>query len=265
MSALLEIRDLQVTVGGREVLKGVNLTIGQGEIHILFGPNGSGKTTLLNSIIGFSNYKVTGGAIIFKGQDITWATIDERARLGIGISFQRPPVISGVRLRSLTASSNPGLGEDKIEETAEMLNAGQFLDREINAGFSGGEIKRTEMLQIILQDPDLVCLDEPESGVDLDNMSLIGQATRLALGRHPKGLRCSRSLDWGEPKAGLVITHTGQIMEYIDVDQGHVFIDGQIVCSGNARDILADIRRHGYSECLRHAVDCAACLGGDRQ
>lgn len=257
---LLEIKDLHVSIEGREVLKGVTLSVGEGEIHALFGPNGSGKTTLLNTVMGFARYKVTSGSICFKGHDITEATIDERAALGVGISFQRPPAIAGVTLRALIQLSSNGKSDSDIEAVARALDSAQFLDREINVGLSGGEIKRTEMLQIILQSPELVCLDEPESGVDLQNMALIGRASRIALGR--EGLcgedspcctsKISRRASY---KAGLIITHTGQIMEHVYVDKGHVLMDGEIVCSGNASELLSEIRSHGYSECFR----CAGC------
>ena len=255
---LLELKDLHVSVDGHEVLKGVSLSVNAGEIHALFGPNGSGKTTLLNTVIGFSRYKVTGGSISFKGQDITEATIDERARMGIGISFQRPPTVKGVTLRALASLGREGLSMEELESAAANLDAAEFLDRDINAGLSGGEMKRTEMLQIILQQPDLVCLDEPESGVDLENMALIGRAARIALGREETGggqcTRLKKSLRSGY-RAGLVITHTGQIMDHIYVDRGHVLMNGEIVCSGNAQELLGEIRSHGYTECFR----CAGC------
>ncbi|MDO4988074.1 MAG: ABC transporter ATP-binding protein [Synergistes sp.] len=256
---LLVVEDLHVSIGGREVLKGVSLAIDHGEIHALFGPNGSGKTTLLNSIMGFSRYKVTKGRIFFKGKEITDATIDERARMGVGISFQRPPTVKGVTLRSLISYGEKKLKEE-LDKTATGLDAAQFLDREVNAGLSGGEMKRTEMLQIILQAPELVCLDEPESGVDLENMALIGRASRIALGREAisgdASCPCkSRRADY---RAGLVITHTGQIMDHIYVDKGHVLMNGEIVCSGNASELLNEIRAHGYTECFR----CAGCERG---
>ena len=258
---LLRIEDLHVSVMGHEVLKGVSLEIGEGEIHALFGPNGSGKTTLLNTVMGFSRYKVTKGAIYFKGQDITRATIDERARLGVGISFQRPPTVAGVTLRSLISLSSPSRTNEEIESTAEALDAKDFLDREINAGLSGGEMKRTEMLQIILQSPALVCLDEPESGVDLQHMSLIGKAARTALGRDSfDGTNCRHAMKLRRAgyKSGLIITHTGQIMDHLFVDKGHVLMNGEIVCSGNASELLSEIRDHGYTECFR----CAGCERG---
>ncbi len=255
---LLEIEDLHVSVEGREVLKGVSLSVGEGEIHALFGPNGSGKTTLLNTVIGFSRYKITRGAIYFKGEDITGATIDERARLGVGISFQRPPTIRGVTLRSLISFGRRSLSPKELEMAAAKLDAAEFLDREINAGRSGGEMKRTEMLQIILQSPELVCLDEPESGVDLENMALIGKAARIALGREDfEGAACRRSIKSRREnyRAGLIITHTGQIMDHLYVDKGHVLMNGEVVCSGNASELLGEIRSHGYTECFR----CAGC------
>ena len=255
---LLEIEDLHVSVAGKEVLRGVSLAVGEGEIHALFGPNGSGKTSLLNTVIGFSRYKITQGTIHFKGEDITGATIDERARLGVGISFQRPPTIRGVTLRSLISFGRRSLSSEEIEMAAAKLDAAEFLDREINAGLSGGEMKRTEMLQIILQSPELVCLDEPESGVDLENMALIGKAARIALGREDfEGAACRRSIKSrrGDYKAGLIITHTGQIMDHLYVDKGHVLMNGEIVCSGNASELLGEIRSHGYTECFR----CAGC------
>ena len=165
---MLEIKDLHVTVDGTEVLKESRSPWARARFTRSSGRTVRGaRTTLLNTVIGFARYHVTQGAIYFKGRDITHATIDERARLGVGISFQRPPTIRGVTLRSLISFSRPSLTNEEIERTAERLDAREFLDREINAGLSGGEMKRTEMLQIILQSPDFVCLDEPESGVDL--------------------------------------------------------------------------------------------------
>lgn len=261
-TALLEVRDLCVQVEGQPVLKGVSLDVGEGEIHAIFGPNGSGKTTLLGSIMGLGKYEITCGSILFKGQDITGFSVDQRARLGIGMSFQRPPTIHGVRLRSLLELCE----EDRsnIEALADDLNVSSFLDREVNAGLSGGELKRVELLQLLLQRPDLVFLDEPESGVDLENMALIGKASASVLGRERPlscgpgcdGSSCRRELSIKEikemrHKAGLLITHTGNIMDYVNVDRGHVMMDGKIVCSGNAREILSEIRQSGYSECFR--------------
>lgn len=248
---LLKIVDLHVEVSGREVLKGVDIEIKGGEVLALFGPNGSGKTTLIAAVMGFQGYNVTRGDILFGGKSILNLPTDERAKLGLGLSFQRPPVVRGVSLRKLSmlcAKKNGKL----LEQYARLLNLENFLEREINVGFSGGEIKRAELLQLLLQDPTLVFLDEPESGVDLENIALLGDAINRLLGRRRepvhevplKELHKSR-------KAGLIITHTGHILDYVEADRGLVLVDGRIICSGNPREILYMVRKCGYHECER--------------
>jgi Fe-S cluster assembly ATP-binding protein len=141
---MLQIKDLSVAVGGKQILKDINLAIGAGETHALFGPNGGGKTTLLMAIMGFPRYKVTKGQIIFKGQDITKLSLDERARLGIGMSFQRPPVVRGVKTRDIVKACLGNRGDgDIVVGMAERLKMGELMERDINYGFSGGEITRT--------------------------------------------------------------------------------------------------------------------------
>ena len=172
---MLEIKQLSVAVEDKEILHDVNITIKSGETHVLFGPNGSGKSTLLMAIMGFPRYQITKGNIIFEGKDITKLPLDERARLGIGMSFQRPPVVRGVKTGDMIAACLKSEGNEKsIVQLAEKADLADFLDREINYGFSGGEIKRSEMMQLLAQNPDLALLDEPESGVDLVNIALIG-------------------------------------------------------------------------------------------
>lgn len=166
---MLKIDNLHVHVGGKEILKGINLQIEEGETFILFGPNGSGKTTLLMTLMGFSGYEVTSGAIMFRGQDITRMPTFERSRLGIGMSFHRPPTIYGLKTRHLVQMCTRGR-DAYIEHMARQVNFEQFLERDINSGFSGGEIKRSELLQLMAEAPKLVLFDEPESGVDLENM-----------------------------------------------------------------------------------------------
>ena len=248
---LLDIQDLHVSVGDKPVLKGVNLRINPGEVHVIFGPNGSGKTTLVNTVMGFAGYQVTRGSIVFKGRDITELPVDERARLGLGLSFQRPPVIHGVTLRQLievSARRNGGL----LDKYAAELNVTEFLDREINLGFSGGEIKRAELLQLLLQDPDMVFLDEPESGVDLQNIALIGRAVNEVLGRRVEPALGETLIQaHRRRKAGLVITHTGYILDYVDADVGHTLMYGRLACQGNPREMLREIRDHGFDECYR--------------
>jgi len=238
---MLHIEHLHVSIGDKEVLRDINLHINEGETHVLLGPNGSGKTTLLMTIMGFSSYTITKGKITFKGEDVTMMHAHERAKRGIGMLFQRPPTISGLKLgKMLTAISRTKL--ENIPEMAKTVHMDRFLERDINKGFSGGEIKRSEVLQLMIQNPDFIMLDEPESGVDLENISLIG--TNIgALLEKDKHLAKRK-------KCGLVITHTGYILDYLDADKGHVMCEGQIRCHGNPREILKEIKQRGYRECL---------------
>ncbi len=238
MTDMLKIADLHVEAGGREILKGVDLTIKEGETAVLFGPNGSGKSTLLASIMGYSTMTVTQGTITFMGTDITELPVDERAKLGIGMMMQRPPNIFGVKLGDLIKASSDN-GEAVIQE-AQDFKMQNFIDREINVGFSGGEIKRSELLQLTAQRPEFILLDEPESGVDLENIDLIGQKVHDLLFREAENGKRHVS--------SLVITHTGQIMDYIDADCGYVMKKGHIVKSGRPDGILKDIRENGYGE-----------------
>lgn len=238
---MLQIEDLHVNVGNKEVLHDINLNIGDGETHVLLGPNGSGKTTLLMTIMGFANYSITEGKILYKGEEVTRMKAHERAKRGIGMLFQRPPTISGLKLsKMLTAISKNK--EVDIPRLAGSVHMDKFLERDINKGFSGGEIKRSEVLQLMIQNPDFVMLDEPESGVDLENISLIGTAIGSLLEKD------KHLID--RKKSGLVITHTGFILDYLDADKGHVMCDGEIKCHGNPREILKEIKQRGYKECL---------------
>ncbi len=237
---LLEIRNLTVEVEGKEILHDINLEIDHGETHVLFGRNGSGKTSLLMAIMGLSGYNVTNGSIYFKEVDITDSPIDERAKMGIGMSFQRPPTIPGVKMKDLIESFNHNVRP--TEDIAASLNLEEFLDRDINFGFSGGEIKKSELLQLIAQNPDIVLLDEPESGVDLENMKLIGEVIKNLLQKHIRR---------GRVKSGLVITHTGHILNYLEADLGHLLLDGKIACEKNPREMFETIQNLGYEECAR--------------
>ena len=241
---MLEIKQLTVAVEGRKIVHDVNLNIGIGETHVLFGPNGCGKTTLLMAVMGFPRYQVTKGNIILKGKDITGLALDERARLGIGMSFQRPPVVRGVKTRDMISASLGDKGDKVIiDRLAEKADLSEFLDRDINYGFSGGEIKRSEVMQLLAQKPGLVLLDEPESGVDLVNIALIGELINELLEKDcPKRFRkCT----------GLIITHTGHILDYVNAGTGYVMLDGRIVCQGDPREILTTVKKKGYEECAR--------------
>jgi Fe-S cluster assembly ATP-binding protein len=241
---MLKIENLAVAVDGREILHDVNLTIQNGETHVLFGPNGAGKSTLLMAIMGLPRYKVTAGSINFKGQDITNLSIDERARLGIGVSFQHPPVVRGVKTRDMVTATLRGRGDaEEVKKLAARADLADFLERDINYGFSGGEIKRSELMQLLAQQPELTLLDEPESGVDLVNITLIGELINELLEKNcPIPTRHCM---------GLIITHTGYILDYVNARTGYVMCDGTIGCIGDPHEMLATIREKGYDECIR--------------
>jgi len=248
---MLEIRNLHVSVDETPVLRGIDLTIPPGETFILFGPNGSGKTTLLMAIMGFAKYTVTAGTIVFKGRDITHIPMYERARLGIGMSFQRPPTIHGLPTELMTRMCARGREID-VPALARRVQFDTFLERDVNAGFSGGEIKRSELLQLMAQQPDMILFDEPESGVDLENMSLVGNTVRYLLDGMPDSCQATlRERKKLRRTSGLIITHTGHILEYVSADRAQVMYNGRLACEARPREILDHIAQYGYQECLR--------------
>ncbi len=240
---LLEINDLAVSVEGKEILQGINLTIKSGETNVIFGPNGSGKTTLMMAIMGFPRYRVNRGRIFFNGKDITSASVDERARLGIGIAFQRPPVVKGVKTAEMVQACLKARNRSEdVEQLAKKADMTRFLSRDINVGFSGGETKRSELLQLLAQNPQLILLDEPESGVDLENIALIGSLINELL---QKGCPIHQ-----RSRGGLIISHTGHILDYVNAAKGYVLYDGKIIsCGSSPLDILDNIKKKGYQEC----------------
>jgi Fe-S cluster assembly ATP-binding protein len=248
---MLKIEGLHVMLGEKEILKGVDMEIGAGEVHILFGPNGSGKTSLLMTIMGYPQYRITEGKIIFKGHDITHMPVDERAQLGIGMSYQRPPTINGLKTRDMVRIC--AKGRENVEALAAKVNFTDFLDRDLNAGFSGGEIKRSELLQLMAQNPDLMLFDEPESGVDIENIALIGNTISSLLQRnfdaHSDVSR--KKAHRHRNKMGLIITHTGYILNYVPADRGQVLFNGVMACRGNPQEIFQTISRAGYQECIK--------------
>jgi len=251
---MLFIEDLRVELEGKTLLQHIDLEIGQGETHVLFGPNGSGKTSLLMAIMGYPQFKVTKGRIMFKGVDITHAPINERAAMGIGMSYQRPPTIHGLKTRQMVQICSKS--DRDVEELASRVNFAAFLDRDVNSGFSGGEIKRSELLQLMAQEPDLLLFDEPESGVDLENIALVGEAIANLLQKEnlPPDHRSRSQLKKERSKMGLIITHTGFILDYVPADKGYVLYDGVLSCSGNPSEILNWISECGYEECARCAM-----------
>ncbi|MDI6644601.1 MAG: Fe-S cluster assembly ATPase SufC [Methanobacteriaceae archaeon] len=246
---LLEITDLAVEVSGKEVLTDVDLYIDKGETHVLLGPNGAGKSTLFMTLLGFPKYKVTRGEILFKGENITNYSTTDRVRMGIGVSFQNPPAIRGVRLEDILKVES-GADEDAEELDPEVMELvhklkfdEKFLDRDVNLGFSGGEVKRSEILQLLAQKPDFIMFDEPDSGVDIENVELLAEQINILLEKDKKiGMR---------EKSGLLITHLGYILNFVIADTAHVLMDGKIACSGNPAEILDDIRKEGFKGCVQ--------------
>jgi len=252
---MLIVEDLQVELAGKIILRHIDLDIKPGETHVLFGPNGSGKTSLLMTIMGYPQYKIVGGRIVFKGVNITNAPINDRARLGIGMSYQRPPTIHGLKTRQMVQIC--ARDEVNVDSLARKVHFEDFLERDVNAGFSGGEIKRSELLQLSAQNPDLMLFDEPESGVDLENIALVGNTIARLLQRNGMTEEEGKSrlqVKRQRTKMGLIITHTGHILDYVTVDKGQVLYDGVLSCSTNPREILRCIAEIGYEECVRCTI-----------
>ena len=242
----LEIRDLRVNVGGNEILKGVDLTVSQGEVHALMGPNGSGKSTLAYSLMGHPNYEVTGGEVLFDGQDVLELEPDERARLGIFLAFQYPVSIPGVSVANflrtaINAQRKAKNPEDKgiavpefrkmLKEKMDLLQMDHsFAGRYLNEGFSGGEKKRAEILQLAALEPQIAILDETDSGLDIDALRTVSE-----------GVNALRGPDLGV----LVITHYQRILNYIKPDFVHIMLDGRIVESGGP-DLALQLEEQGY-------------------
>lgn len=247
---LLEITDLAVEVNKKEILSDIDLYIDKGETHVLLGPNGSGKSTLFMSILGFPKYKITRGEILFKGEDITKLSTTQRVEMGVGVSFQNPPAIRGVRLKDLLKIEDHKGLESKDEElspelrdlTRKLKFDDSFLERDVNLGFSGGEVKRSEILQLLAQKPDFIMFDEPDSGVDIENVELLAEEINTLLDKDKKpGLR---------ERSGLLITHLGYILNFVGANTAHVLMDGKIACSGDPTEILEDIRKEGFRGCV---------------
>ncbi len=249
---MLEIEDLKVNLGDKEILNHIDLEIHPGETHILFGPNGSGKTSLLMTVMGYPQYEVVAGKIRFKGEDITRLPINERAELGIGMSYQRPPTINGLKTRQMIQLCAK---DDEVDEEdlSRRVNFEAFLDRDLNAGFSGGEIKRSELLQLMAQAPDLMLFDEPESGVDMENISLVGKTIAALLQKDmgAESVTSKMQAKLSRTKMGLIITHTGYILDYVSADKGQVLYNGMLSCVSNPREILECVGDSGYEECVR--------------
>jgi Fe-S cluster assembly ATP-binding protein len=236
----LEIKDLHVAVDAKEIICGLSLTINSGEVHALMGPNGSGKSTLSYAIMGHPKYKVTKGDILVDGSSIIALPPNERAKLGIFLSFQNPMEVPGVNFTSFLRTAHTAVTGSKLnpikfkEFLKEKLETAKFseelVNRNLNEGFSGGEKKRAEMLQMLALKPKFAILDEPDSGTDVDAMKAVAAAINQMR------------------EAGiLIITHYRRILDYINPDFVHVLVDGQIATSGQ-KELVAEIEARGYGK-----------------
>lgn len=235
----LEIRNLHVTVGGKEILKGVNLIIRPGEIHAVMGPNGSGKSTLSNALMGHPNYQITQGEVLFQGKNLLDMPVNERARAGLFLAFQYPVVIPGVKvfqfLRNMLKAKRGDISVKDFrkllrEKLALLSMKEEFVQRYLNDGFSGGEKKRHEILQMSLLEPVLAVLDETDSGLDIDALRIVCE-----------GINTIHSQQMGI----LIITHYQRMLNYIQPDFVHVFYQGRIVQSGG-KELALELEANGY-------------------
>jgi len=248
---MLEIKNLQVKVAGKEILKGIDLSIGPGEVHAVMGPNGSGKTTLAQVLAGRLAYEVTGGTVRFQGKDLLAMKPEDRAREGVFMAFQYPVEIPGVSnayflkaalnairkysgLEEIDAMDFMGLVQDK----AKLLGLDEtFMKRGLNEGFSGGEKKKNEVFQMAVLEPKFCILDETDSGLDIDALRLVAN-----------GVNTMR----GPNRAMLVVTHYQRLLDYVIPDFVHVLVDGRIVKSGDA-DLARNLEKHGYGWIVEEA------------
>lgn len=243
---MLEIKDLHANVDGKEILKGIDLAVGAGEVHAIMGPNGSGKSTLAYVLAGREGYEVTSGSVTYRGKDLLDMKADERARDGVFLGFQYPVEIPGVSgmnfLRTAVNAVRKHQGDPELDgidflkllkEKAELLEMDQeLLKRPVNVGFSGGEKKRNEIIQMALMDPSLMILDETDSGLDIDALKIVS-----------KGINAMR----GPDKAVVLVTHYQRLLGYVVPDHVHVLAAGRIVASGG-RELAEELERDGYAK-----------------
>ena len=249
MSELLKITGLRVSADEKEILHGVDLSINAGETHVIMGPNGAGKSTLGSAVMGSPEYTVTGGSIVFDGADITDETPDKRAVRGIFLSFQNPVEIPGITLSSFLRSAYEQVTGQRVKlfEFKKLLKASMevlqmdaaYADRELNVGFSGGEKKKTEILQLLVLRPKLAILDETDSGLDVDAVKTVSA-----------GIRAYREQTGGSL---LVITHNTGILESLTVDRTHIIADGRIAAEGGA-ELIGEVTANGFENYVSGSV-----------
>ena len=240
MENLLQIKDLHVKAGEKEILKGLNLQINKGEVHVIMGPNGAGKSTLANVILNNPEYTRTSGDIFFEEENINELRTDERAKKGIFMSFQSPEEISGISVQNFIKSAKVAKDEKPVrifefkknlEKTMEDLNMNkEYSSRDLNVGFSGGEKKKNEILQMLMLEPKLAILDETDSGLDVDAIKTVS-----------KGINMYHN----EENGVLIITHGTKILENLHVDYVHILVDGKIIKTADG-SLAKEIEKQGY-------------------
>lgn len=249
---LLQVKHLTVDIEQKEILHGIDLNINAGETHVLMGPNGAGKSTLGYTLMGNPKYHVTGGEILFQGKDITDEAADKRAKEGIFLSFQNPVEVPGITLASFIRSAlEQRRGKRlRLSEFRKELNAAMdilqmdhsYADRDLNVGFSGGEKKKAEILQLLMLRPALAILDETDSGLDVDALSVVSR------GMEVYRKRCNGTL--------VIITHNTRILEHVDVNRVHVLVKGRMTAEGDA-SMIADIDENGFEQFEQAAAAAA--------
>ncbi len=241
----LKVEDLHTSIEGEEILKGVNLEIDLGKVHALMGPNGSGKSTLANVLMGNPKYEVTKGRILLNDEDITSLNVDERAKKGLFLSFQYPEEITGVTMSNFLRTAWNSIKEEKLdviqfhkklkEKMEELKMDESFRKRYINEGFSGGEKKRAEILQMAILEPKFAVLDETDSGLDINSIKIVGE-----------NVNKMRSSERGI----LIITHYNRILNFITPDRVHIMVNGKIVKEGE-KELAEEIEREGFENYLK--------------
>jgi len=237
---MLKVDNLHVEIGGNEIVKGLDLEVGKGEIHAIMGPNGSGKSTLANVLMGHPRYEVTGGSVTFEGEDVLELEPDERAKMGMFLAFQYPSEVPGVSVANFLRTAVNSVREEDLspmemyrllqEKMAVMRMDPKFAERYLNEGFSGGEKKRNEILQLLMLEPRLAILDETDSGLDIDALQVVA-----------RGINEMRGPDF----SAVLITHYQRILRYIEPDRVHVMLDGRIVTSGG-KELAEALEEKGY-------------------
>jgi Fe-S cluster assembly ATP-binding protein len=237
---MLKIENLHVEIDGNEIVKGLDLEVGRGEIHAIMGPNGSGKSTLANVLMGHPRYEITDGSVTFEGEDVLELEPDERAKMGMFLAFQYPSEVPGVSVANFLRTAVNSVREEELspmamykllqEKMAVMRMDPKFAERYLNEGFSGGEKKRNEILQMLMLQPKLAIMDETDSGLDIDALQVVA-----------RGVNEMRVPEF----SAVVITHYQRILRYIEPDRVHVMLDGRIVTSGG-RELAEELEEKGY-------------------